>query len=112
MAYYVDFDGTLAEYHGWNNGKIGDPVPRMLARVKGWLAEGKEVVIFTARACLEGKDHERHSEQVELIKAWLRRHGLPELRITAVKGFDAVEVWDDRAVQVIANTGRRADGKD
>lgn len=35
----VDLDGTLAEYHGWGNGEIGDPVPAMLERVKKWLAE-------------------------------------------------------------------------
>ena len=29
----VDLDGTLAEYHGWNGGAIGEPVPAMLARV-------------------------------------------------------------------------------
>ena len=45
----VDLDGTLAFYQGWNEGKIGDPVPVMLARVKGWLAEGVEVRIVTAR---------------------------------------------------------------
>lgn len=112
MAIYVDLDGTLAEYHGWNGGKIGDPIPKMLARVRKWLAEGQDVVIFTARLCREGKDHEAYTEQRELISAWLRKHGLPQLTMTAVKGFDAVEMWDDRAVQVVPNTGRRADGRD
>lgn len=45
----VDLDGTLAEYHGWGDDSIGAPVPKMLARVKKWLAEGQEVRIVTAR---------------------------------------------------------------
>lgn len=39
----VDLDGTLAEYHGWDDGRIGAPIPKMVQRVKQWLAEGKEV---------------------------------------------------------------------
>ena len=46
----VDLDGTLAEYAGWvSEEHIGHPVPMMLERVKAWLAEGKDVRIFTAR---------------------------------------------------------------
>ena len=45
----VDLDGTLAEYHGWNDGKIGEPIQLMVERVKRWLAEGKSVRIMTAR---------------------------------------------------------------
>jgi hypothetical protein len=112
MAIYVDLDGTLAEYHGWNGGAIGPPVPSMLARVRAWIEKGEEVVIFTARACLEGRNHADWMQQKELIQGWLRKHGLPDLRITAVKGFDGVEFWDDRAIQVVPNTGRRADGKE
>jgi hypothetical protein len=32
------------------------------------------------------------------------------LPVTNVKTFDIIEIWDDRAVQVIPNTGLRADG--
>lgn len=46
----VDLDGTLAMYDGFKGPEhIGDPVPKMLERVKKWLAEGREVRIFTAR---------------------------------------------------------------
>lgn len=31
----------------WNH---GDPIPAMLERVKQWIAEGRDVRIFTARA--------------------------------------------------------------
>ena len=29
----VDFDGTLATYNGWNDGKLGEPIPLMVDRV-------------------------------------------------------------------------------
>jgi len=50
----VDFDCTLAEYHGWNGGELGPPIPAMVERVKAWLAEGREVRIFTARVAETG----------------------------------------------------------
>ena len=67
----VDLDGCLAHYDGWDDGKIGKPVPLMLARVKGLLAQGQQVKIFTARAGVP--------ELIPPIKAWLVKHGLPEL---------------------------------
>jgi hypothetical protein len=46
----VDIDGTLAEWHGWHDdGGIDKPVPAMVEHVKGWLGEGVDVRIFTAR---------------------------------------------------------------
>ncbi len=95
----VDLDGTLAEYHGWNGGAIGEPVPAMLARVKEWLAKEQAVKIFTARACTGD------AEQIALIKAWCVKHVGQELEVTATKDFAMIELWDDRCVQVVPNTG-------
>jgi hypothetical protein len=94
----VDLDGTLAIYRGWNNGEIGEPVPAMLARVKQWISEGKCVKIFTARASVP--------ELIPPVKAWLAKHGLPELEVTNMKDFAMVELYDDRCKQVEMNTGR------
>lgn len=94
----VDLDGTLAEYHGWGDGKIGKPVPEMVKRVKEWLAQGNKVKIFTARAGFD-------DSQVNEIHEWLEKHGLPKLEVTATKDYDMIELWDDRAVQVVPNTG-------
>ena len=100
----VDLDGTLAEYGGWAGpDNIGKAVPAMLDRVRSWLADGWEVRIFTARACVP--------EQIPPVQQWLRRHGLPQLMVTNIKDFGMIELWDDRAVQVEQNTGRRMDGK-
>jgi hypothetical protein len=94
----VDLDGTLAEYHGWiEDGSIGMPIPTMLKRVKIWLLENKQVKIFTARA--------QHASQIPIIKKWLKDNGLPDLEITNVKDMDMIELWDDRCVQVVPNTG-------
>jgi hypothetical protein len=102
----VDLDGTLAEYHGWNDGAIGAPVPAMLERVKGWLAEGKEVKILTARVA--GADW---LIQTKLVREWCKTHIGQELPVTCMKDFGMVELWDDRAVQVVPNQGVRVDGR-
>lgn len=100
----VDLDGTLAEYGGWKGpDHIGEPIGPMLDRVKAWLTAGVEVRIFTARACVP--DH------VAPVERWCLKHIGRMLKVTNVKDFGMVQLWDDRAVQVIFNTGRRADGK-
>jgi hypothetical protein len=97
----VDLDGTLAHYDRWRGAEhIGRPVRRMRIRVVDWLAAGRDVRIFTARK----------EESYPAIRAWCRRHLGRELPITNQKDYGMVELWDDRAVQVIPNTGRRADG--
>ncbi len=101
----VDLDGTLAEYGGWKGpDTIGLPVPKMLKRVQKWLKEGQEVRIFTARAFIP--------EQIPPIQEWCLRHIGGILPVTNVKDFQMLELWDDRAIQVVANTGVRADGEE
>lgn len=108
----VDLDGTLAHYEGWKGiDHIGEPVPAMLERVKRWLQDGITVKIFTARVC--NMDPERSKEEViKYIHEWCTKHGLPTLEVTHEKDFGMIELWDDRAVQVEMNTGRRMDGKE
>jgi len=110
----VDLDGTLATYDGWvDEHHIGLPIPAMVARVKAWLAEGKEVRIFTARVAVA--DGNRATSSVDAIRAsiqnWCRIHIGALLDITCTKDYGMIELWDDRCVQVIPNTGQRADGK-
>lgn len=102
----VDLDGTLAEHHGWKGPEIiGAPVPAMLERVKGWLDEGIEVRIFTARI---SRPAER-GIATRAIADWCERNGLPRLPVTNAKDFRMIELWDDRAVRVETNVGRRTD---
>ncbi len=100
----VDLDGTLAYYDDWKGIEhIGEPIPKMLARVKQWLKEGKTVRIITARA--------EEPKAIKYIEEWLEKHGIGGLEITNKKSKDVIELWDDRAVQVEPNTGERVDGK-
>lgn len=109
----VDLDGTLAHYERalvWN-GEIGPPVPRMVARVREWLAAGKDVRIVTARVAPygfdDGGDDAARSVQVQrdLIRDWCLEHVGARLPVTSGKDFGMTVLWDDRVVQVIPNTG-------
>lgn len=44
-----DFDGVLHEYHGWNDGLLGEPMPGMFELVTSLLAVGAHVVVHTTR---------------------------------------------------------------
>lgn len=104
----VDLDGTLAYYDGWQGAEhIGPPVPAMLDRVKRWRAEGKQVRIFTARVHYSGGPL---PTALDAIQQWCEEHLGEVLPVTCEKDYGMVELWDDRAVQVEANTGRRMDG--
>ncbi len=97
----VDLDGTLAEWHGWSHDKkIGKPIAPMMERMYKWLhTPGLEVKIFTARAAMNA------DVEIPRIHAWLAEHGLPKLEVTCSKDMFMIELWDDRAVSVIPNTG-------
>lgn len=107
----VDLDGTLAEYHGWKGiDHIGPPIRKMAERVHRWVMSGKCVKIMTARVAPGLNDR---AEAVRHIRAWLKKHFNPavaEIDITHEKDCLMTELWDDRCVQVIPNTGERADG--
>jgi hypothetical protein len=119
----VDFDGTLAEYDHWRGADhVGAPIPAMVERVKRWLADGKNVRIFTARVYSPSYAEcgsivewtQRLNETINarrLIDAFCRQQFGRVLPITCTKDYQMYELWDDRAVQVIPNTGKRADGK-
>lgn len=101
----VDLDGTLAHYDKWRgDNHIGDPIPEMVARIKAWLARGQEVRIMTARVSGVGGD--RSAKMRDLIHLWLEAAGLPRLEVTCVKDYQMVELWDDRVVSVVPNTGK------
>lgn len=98
----VDFDGTLSTYEG-NWGITGDPIMPMVNRVKAWLAKGQEVRIFTARVSFKNDD--RNAEVRNAIEAWCEKHLGQKLAVTCVKDYACIEIWDDKAVRVVKNTG-------
>ena len=104
--YGVDLDGTLAHYDDFKGvGIIGEPIDLMVKRVKRWLAEGKDVKVFTARVAGPDAGIERRA-----IEKWCQRHIGQTLDVVCCKDYRMVEFWDDRAVQVCPNTGMRVDG--
>jgi hypothetical protein len=114
----VDLDGTLAEYHGWTGDPffIGKPIPSMVERVKQWIREGKQVWIFTARVNFETRfgpeaDPDHQQQVRDNITRWCIQHIGKALPLTYKKNHSMIELWDDRAVQVIPNLGERADGR-
>jgi hypothetical protein len=99
----VDLDGTLAHYDHWRGAThIGAPVALMLDRVKNWIADGREVRVFTAR--VSGPPEEAQPCR-QAIAEWMAANGLPNLPVTNIKDYQMLELWDDRAVQVYPNTG-------
>lgn len=118
----VDFDGTLAEYHGWVGWNVlGKPVPAMISRVGQWLRQDKRVRIFTARIrvfrdndtwcrrdrhCLVTDELFSDYDMENAIQTYTLEYFGVRLPVTCVKDLHMVELWDDRAVQVMANTGR------
>ncbi len=105
----VDLDGTLAHFDEWEGiDSIGKPILPMVNRVKAWLTEGIEVRIFTAR--VSGSLSQAAQARAP-IERWCLEHIGQVLPITATKDFGMYELWDDRAVQVECNTGRRMDNE-
>jgi len=98
----VDFDGTLALFAG-NFTVMGAPIPRMVQRVRQWLRDGYEVRIFTAR--IAHKDPVKRQAVIDAIQEWCVTHIGVKLEVTNVKDFNMVQMYDDKAVQVIKNTG-------
>lgn len=111
----VDLDGTLAFYEKWGRwDEIGKPIPLMVTRVRNWLSNGETVKIFTARVGLKdgkclvtGKPFTRE-EVATVIQDWCSTHVAMGWRpeVTATKDYMMTQLWDDRAIQVVPNTGR------
>lgn len=99
----VDLDGTVATYDHWRGSShIGEPIQPIVELVKGWLRQGYEVRIFTARVCCEEPER---GEVVRAIDAWTLEHIGQKLPVTNQKDFRMIFCVDDRAKQVIPNQG-------
>jgi hypothetical protein len=107
----VDLDGTLAEYTHWvSETHIGPPIPRMVKRVKRWLKQGYDVRVFTARACRPLSSHEGLKVRFAITN-WCGEHIGQRLPVTNEKDYEMIEIWDDRAMAVEGNTGRKLGGR-
>lgn len=74
----------------------------MIQRVRDWIGNGIEVRIFTARIC-----NDPDGTIANHIKHWCVKHIGWSLQVTNKKDYNMLELWDDRVVQVIKDTGER-----
>jgi hypothetical protein len=109
----VDIDMTLAQYEEgdidkYGAGFIGAPIPEMVEKVKQELAKGTEVWIWTARVNSGDNSVERG---VSVVKSYIAIANFCTkvfgqiLPITHEKMSEFTDFWDDKARQVIPNTG-------
>ena len=118
----VDLDGTLATYTEWTKWCIfGEPIMPMVERIRKWLDEGKCVKIFTARVpifkghdkwiqnirCYKSNELYSHADMIREIQNWCEKYVRQGWRphVTCSKDMNMIELWDDRAVGVVTNTG-------
>ena len=104
-----DLDGTLAKYDGWPaDGSIGEPIGPAVQAVKILLAKGIAVRIVTARVCSATlNDNIPCLDNAEVVKVqrWCEKHIGQKLPVVFWKDKQMVELWDDRAIQMIPNEG-------
>lgn len=101
----VDADKTLFVYEDWKEvTHYGPPVPLMVNRILYHLNQGEEVRPFTARVSdpeWEPRGRvawERLSQQLFGVS----------LAATNVKDYEMTLLYDDKAIQIIPNTGELA----
>lgn len=121
----VDFDGTLAHYDTWAGWNVfGEPIAPMVRRVQEWIAAGQEVRVVTARVglplwmghtptvsktmmhnCRITGQVFSDAMMVAAIQDWTVKHIGARLMVQCWKDVHMIELWDDRAVQVVPNKG-------
>lgn len=91
----VDLDNTLAEQlpheDSFDGTKIGPPMPKMLAKVKQLLKDGKAVRIFTARIA-----HDPEGKVRDAIEKYCIEHIGQKLPVTNEKDPGMTELIDDK----------------
>lgn len=103
----VDLDATLA--HGmvpYDPKRIGPPIPLMVKFVQRLLKKGKKVVILTARLNSKAHTPAQLKYTRRLIGAWTKKYIGQRLPSTAEKHPMMSAIYDDKARQVIPNTGK------
>jgi hypothetical protein len=101
-----DLDNTTAYYDGWKGSEhIGEPVPKIVALIKRYLAQGKTVKIFTARVAED--DELTVEEKTKIIQDWTEKHIGQRLEVTCIKDPHMEKLYDDKAVKVIVRAADR-----
>ena len=78
----------------------------MIKKVQEHLSNGELVKIFTARVNTDDEPGDEKNKKVRTaIQEWCLKHIGKVLPITCVKDYEMILLYDDRAVQIIPNTG-------
>jgi hypothetical protein len=96
----VDLDGTLAHYtvfKGRDANDIGEPIPKMVEKVKALIEKGKKFKVLTARG--------EFPETIPGIQDWCEKAGIGRPEVTNKKDWAMEQLWDDRVRKVVQNTG-------
>lgn len=106
----VDFNGTLV--HHERGGKvvdddgtvhIGEPIPRMVEKVKKLLAQGMTVKIMCGTV---GEGGPKGEKMAAAIREWTREHLGEECEPTGTVTTRCLMIWNDKAKEVVRNAGR------
>jgi hypothetical protein len=92
----IDLDGTLAHYTP-GEGTIGRPLKPMVTRINELVSVGQSARIVTARGATQTMRLD--------VYCWLFKTFGFCLPVQNFKCFAMLELWDDRARQVVYNTG-------
>lgn len=105
--YGFDLDGTIADntHHGSGMGIIGRPIRPMVDMMKRLNRQNKRVKIVTARLNDVGLGIESQNRLKEHIWQWCDEHLGFRPEITDQKDGSMECLYDDRARQVVRNTG-------
>ncbi len=110
MIIYLDLDGTIAKYErghfhtqeDWDEARvpIGESLPYISDDIKRWLTQGHTIKICTARVS-DGNIEKK----VKQVQDWCEEHYNFRPEVTNRKHYEMDYLLDDRAKQMIPNTG-------
>lgn len=108
MHIACDLDRTLAYYDGWRGPlHIGHPIPAMVRCIQEHLKKGEHVTIFSDRIHDDEKTGVTADQIIKAIGDWTEVNVGVRLDATNVKSHTFDRIYDDIAVQVVPNTGKR-----
>jgi len=96
-----DLDGVLAEYHGFGDGEIGNPLALGIELAEKYHNEGFKIVVQSCRTSFGSV--EKREEQTARVQSWLTAHlPIAELYLGEGKAHGHV-YFDDRGTNVPMN---------
>ena len=103
-----DLDGTLAKYDGWKGWQhIGEPVEKMVLKLKSYMERGLTVKIWTARCSKVSlaRSNVTFEQMAKVIQDWTEKVFGKRLDVVTEKDCDMLFCFDDSIMQVEPNTG-------